>query len=172
MKFLNPHFPLVYLLLLVFACTGQTVPKVDRQVDPVATLTTHANPQIGNYIVEIFEDSKGHLWFGTMSKGVAKYDGQALSYLTTQDGLSANAVVSLVEDEAGNIWLGTQAGLSKYDGESVTRYTVKNDLDHNRISKLLIDSKGNFWVGTWGGVYRFDGILFTKFETNISHSSI
>lgn len=164
MKFLNPHFHLVCLLLLVFACTGQTVPKVERQVDPVATLTTHANPQIGNYIVEIFEDSKGHLWFGTMSKGVAKYDGQALSYLTTQDGLSANAVVSLVEDEAGNIWLGTQAGLSKYDGESVTRYTVKNDLDHNRISKLLIDSKGNFWVGTWGGVYRFDGILFTKFD--------
>lgn len=164
MKFLNPHFHLAYLFLLVFACAGENSPKIEEQPAPVATLTTHTNPQIGNYVVEIFEDSKGHLWFGTMSKGVARYDGQALSYLTTQDGLSANAVVSLVEDKAGNIWLGTQAGLSKFDGESISRYTVKNDLDHNRISKLLIDSKGNFWVGTWGGVYQFDGNSFSKFD--------
>jgi hypothetical protein len=32
--------------------------------------------QIAKYVVEIFEDSKGHLWFGTMAKGVARYDGK------------------------------------------------------------------------------------------------
>lgn len=161
---LSYHYSYMLLLLLSMACNGQSTAEVVAVPDTQPTTESEPVPQIGKYVVEIFEDTKGVLWFGTMSKGVARYDGQTLSYLTTQDGLSANAVVSLAEDDAGNIWLGTQAGLSRYDGESVTRYTVKNDLDHNRISKLLIDSKGNFWVGTWGGVYRFDGILFTKFD--------
>ncbi|NRB50016.1 MAG: hypothetical protein HRU41_20235 [Saprospiraceae bacterium] len=164
MNFHFSVFSLTLVLLIPVACTGQ--PTADEIDAPHPKLTTDLDPipQIGKYLVEIFEDTKGGLWFGTMSKGVARYDGQALSYLTTQDGLSNNAVVSIVEDAAGNIWLGTQAGLSKYDGESITRYTVKNDLDHNRISKLLIDSKGNFWVGTWGGVYLFNGSLFSKFD--------
>ena len=34
--------------------------------------------QIGEYVTSAFEDSKGHLWFGTLSKGIAKYDGKKL----------------------------------------------------------------------------------------------
>lgn len=154
----------VLLLLISTACKGQSTAEAIAVSDTKSSAALDPVPQIGKYVVEIFEDSKGVLWYGTMSKGVARYDGQSLSYLSTQDGLSANAVVSLAEDDSGNIWLGTQAGLSKYDGKSITRYTVKNDLDHNRISKLLIDSKGNFWVGTWGGVYQFDGSSFSKFD--------
>lgn len=167
MKIYDVRSPLsccMLMLLLILACSGQAVPPAEEEVDPVVKPVSANSPQIANYVVNIFEDSKGVLWFGTMARGVARYDGQSLSYLTTQDGLSANAVVSMVEDAAGNIWFGTQAGLSKYDGQSVTRYTVENDLDHNRISRLLIDSKGNFWVGTWGGVYQFDGSSFSKFD--------
>ena len=35
-----------------------------------------AKAQIAEYVIEAFEDSKGHLWFGTMAKGVACYDGK------------------------------------------------------------------------------------------------
>ena len=113
-------------------------------------------PQIGQYIVEVFEDSRGAIWFGTLSKGVAKYDGSSLTYLTTEDGLSGNAIVSIVEDKDGILWFGTQSGLSRYDGTSFKNYTVKENLCDDRVSKLLIDQNDMLWIGTWGGVCQLD----------------
>lgn len=113
-------------------------------------------PQVGNYIVEIFEDSRGDLWFGTLSKGVAKYDGDTLRYFTKKDGLSGNAVVSMVEDSNGNLWFGTHSGLSKYNGSSFINYGIEENLCHNRLSTLMIDQHDHLWIGTWGGVCRLD----------------
>lgn len=113
-------------------------------------------PQIGQYIVEVFEDSRGILWFGTLSKGVAKYDRRSLTYMTIADGLPGNAVVSITEDKRGNLWFGTQSGLSIYDGESFVNYTTSENLCDNRVSKLMIDQQEVLWIGTWGGVCMMD----------------
>jgi len=32
--------------------------------------------KIDEYVVEVFEDKKGNLWFGTLSKGTARYDAR------------------------------------------------------------------------------------------------
>jgi ligand-binding sensor domain-containing protein len=123
-----------------------------------------AESQIGEYVVETFEDSKGNLWFGTLEKGVAKYDGTTLKYLTTTDGLPSNRIVSIIEDTAGNIWFGSDAGISKYDGKTFTNFSETNGLISNMVSIQYIDSKGVFWVGTWGGVSQFDGTKFNNFS--------
>ncbi len=120
--------------------------------------------QIGKYIVAMMEDSKGNLWFGTLSKGVAKYDGKSLQYLTKKDGLVSDAVVSIIEDKNGVIWFGTHEGISKLDGDEITNFTEEDGLIHFRVSDLFIDSKDIFWVGTWGGLCQFDGKNFIEFE--------
>jgi ligand-binding sensor domain-containing protein len=119
--------------------------------------------QIGEYVVATFEDTKGNLWFGTLEKGVAKYDGKTLQYLTRADGLPSNRIVCIIEDNMGDLWFGTGAGLSKYNGETFTNFSEKDGLCSDMISNLLIDSKGNVWIGTWGGVCQFDGINFKDF---------
>ena len=119
--------------------------------------------QIGEYVVETFQDSKGNLWFGTLEKGVAKYDGNKLTYLTTKDGLPSNRITNVIEDNSGNLWFGTGAGISKFDGKSFTNYSEKDGLCSDMVSNLFIDSKGNFWIGTWGGVCKFDGTQFENF---------
>lgn len=119
--------------------------------------------QIGQYLISIFEDSKGNMWFGTLEKGVAKYDGNSLKYYNTEDGLIGNGVSSMTEDIDGNIWFGTHSGLSKYDGNSFTNYTTDDGLCHLRISNLLIDTKGRFWIATWGGICLFNGEEFVDF---------
>ena len=121
------------------------------------------NSQVGQYLVEIFEDSKDNLWFGTMSKGVARYDGKSLIYFSSKEGMAGNTVASIEEDKDGVLWFGTHDGLTKYDGQTFTNFTKKDGLIHNRVSNLLIDSKGIFWIGTWGGVSKFDGKTFTDF---------
>ncbi|NNE16157.1 MAG: hypothetical protein HKN51_14325 [Saprospiraceae bacterium] len=120
--------------------------------------------QIGQYVVKIFQDSKGSLWFGTLEKGVAKYDGNQLIYLTTKNGLPSNRITNIIEDEFGNLWFGTGAGISKYDGKAFINYSEKDGLCSDMVSNLLIDSKGNFWIGTWGGICKFDGTQFYEFS--------
>ncbi len=67
-------------------------------------------------MVEVFEDAKGNLWFGTIEKGVAKYDGKTLKYITSKDGLPSNYINGIVEDKKGDLWLGGAGGLYKIDG--------------------------------------------------------
>lgn len=130
-------------------------------------LESDLNSQIGEFVVKVFEDSKGNLWFGTVSKGVACYNGKSLNYFTKNDGLPGNAVVSIVEDQYGNIWFGTHSGLAKYDGKTFTSFTENEGLCDNRVSNLLIDRIGNFWVGTWDGVCQFNGLVFSDFQIPI-----
>jgi len=123
-----------------------------------------SDSQIGEYVVETFQDSKGNIWFGTLEKGVAKFDGNNLKYLTTKDGLPSNRITKVIEDNLENLWFGTGAGLSKFDGKTFTNYSETDGLCSDMVSNLFIDSKGVFWIGTWSGVCKFDGTRFEKFQ--------
>ncbi len=166
---------LVISILLLASCKrgNQSIPikaTVSNQTTKVPILQYldfDPTAQIGEYVIEVFEDSKGNLWFGTLSKGVACFDGTSLIYLTKKHGLIGNGVTSIAEDKNGILWFGTQSGLSKYDGKTFTNYTIEEDLIHNSISNILIDSRDNMWIGTWGGVSRFDGEQFTNFPLPI-----
>ncbi|MCU0460951.1 MAG: hypothetical protein MUF36_02880 [Bacteroidales bacterium] len=54
------------------------------------------NSSAGNYIMDIYQDRKGDLWFATWFDGLIRYDGH--------------------EDNSGNIWIGLWSqGLIKYE---------------------------------------------------------
>lgn len=131
-----------------------------EQIDSDTTL----QQQIGNYVVNAFEDSKGNLWFATLEFGVARFDGTELKYFTTNNGLPSNRVVNIAEDIEGNLWFGTGSGLSSYDGKSFTNISISEDFGENMISALHISTTGEFWVGTWNGLFKFDGSSFEKFQ--------
>jgi len=149
---------LVFVISLVTSCKGQSGSNTENNTAS-SKVPKSAISQIGEYAVNVFEDSKGNLWFGTLSKGVAKYDGNKLTYDTT----IGNRVSSIVEDSKGNLWFGTHSGVYKYDGESFINYTVNDGLCDNLVSNILIDKTGTIWVGTWGGVCRFNGSSFINF---------
>ena len=155
-------YSLLLVLFLTLSCEI-TLGQPNSTVKQATEKSSYIGEQIGDYVCEVFEDTKGNLWFGTISKGVARYDGETLTYLTTKDGLASNAVVDITEDGKGNLWFGTQAGLCKYDGHTFTMYSENEGLPHFRVSKLLLDREGILWVGTWGGVCRYDGSNFTPF---------
>lgn len=158
------HFPFYIALLLATGCTGKTdTTSISTTTTPEPKTTTGSDMPIADYVVDIFEDSAGNLWFGTLTKGVAKFDGAELTYLTMEDGLPDNAVVDIAEDKDGTLWFATHNGLSKLNGSGFTNYTVEDDLPHFRLSNLLIDRHQNLWVGSWGGVSRFNGEKFDHF---------
>ncbi len=159
--------PLFLIVGFMTACSGQSKPNTLENGSPALKVSPKTGAQIDEYVVEIFEDKKGNLWFGTLSKGVARYDGTSLTYFSTNDGLCGNTVASITEDQAGNMWFGTHSGLSKYDGKTFTNFTRTEGLCNERVSHVLVDRAGNVWVGTWEGVCRFNGITFSSFPLPI-----
>lgn len=151
---------LILLTALSVSCNSQE--KKTETVENENTTVHKVASQIGQY-VGVFQDSKENFWIGTLEKGVAKYDGNKLTYFTTNDGLPSNRIVDVIEDDSGDLWFGTGAGLSKFNGNTFVNYSEKDGLCSDMISNLFIDSRGIFWIGTWGGVCKFDEIEFENF---------
>ena len=125
----------------------------------------HPSPDaISAYVRRIFQDSHGNLWFGTNGDGVARYDGDTLTYFSVSDGFGGYAVRGIVEDQDGNVWFGTSGGITKFDGQSFTNYTEDDGLIGNDVWCIMIASDGVVWIGTINGVSRFDGEQFRPFE--------
>jgi sugar lactone lactonase YvrE len=78
-------------------------------------------PQDGlaeNDVLAVAVDPAGRVWFGTYSKGVSVFDGQAwTTYNTANSGLVSNQVNALATDGQGRLWIGTPSGLSVFDGQ-------------------------------------------------------
>lgn len=63
---------LTLMTVLSVSCNSQEK-KTETEKNEKPTEVQNAS-QIDDYVVETFQDSKGNLWFGTLEKGVAKYD--------------------------------------------------------------------------------------------------
>ncbi|MDA9774522.1 hypothetical protein N9B82_06155 [Saprospiraceae bacterium] len=153
------------VFLFVISCNSQVKTNKELDYNPLSRyeLEKDKKVQIGQYMMDILEDSKGNMWFGTLQNGVGMYDGKTFRYYTTEDGLIGNYVSSFVEDKNGIMWFGTHAGLSKYDGENFVNFDENDGLISNDIANMLIDNSGKIWIGTWNGICTFDGQTFTNF---------
>lgn len=158
-------------LTVILSCTdpaasGSVAPKFEPIADPghnAVYFVPEEKLQIAEYVVDLFEDSKGNIWLGTMARGAVRYNGETLKYFTTDDGLAENTVVDIAEDHAGNLWFGTHKGASKFDGKNFVYYGLKEGL-HGAGCNLLFDRKGQLWAATNDGVFRFDGTNFVGFD--------
>ena len=132
------------------------------------------NEGIAPYVVEVYQDRKGNLWLGTVSKGAARYDGKTLTWFSEKDGLPSNTVTSFAEDGNGNLWLGTHCGVCKYDGKRFAvmwRTTGQHDQGEGWMG-VRSDKNGNIWTSTNKGVFRFDGTSFSEFKLPIDKEEI
>ena len=127
--------------------------------------------RIAQYVVEVYEDKKGDLWFGTMHKGAARYDGKTLTWFSKKDGLPSNAVPSFAEDKEGNLWVGTQEGVCKFVGEKFIQFGSAEGLPA-RYGRVRADKDGNIWAGMNTGVFRLDGSSFSEFNVPIDKDKI
>ena len=141
---------------------------------PISKGPSGAAPELlrfENGVRSILEDSQGNFWFGGYNEGLARFDGEHLSYFTEADGLSGNQVRSIYEDQDGVIWFESGQGLSSFDGERITTRTDKNYTSRQAWQKSEHDLwfKGDEEVGyneaeRNPGVYRYAGNELTYLE--------
>lgn len=113
-------------------------------------------------VMDIFQDSKGYLWFATKN-GLNRFNGKEYVIYRREDGneqsLSNNSITSVVEDRNGYLWVGTSNGLNRIDLNTnrIKRYSLKiNGLSTNSIITIYTDHSGYLWVGTRGGLSRYN----------------
>ncbi|WP_343603840.1 two-component regulator propeller domain-containing protein [Fluviicola sp.] len=131
-------------------------------------LPCYYNRSISEYVRRVFQDSKGNLWFGTNSDGVALYDGKQLSYMGGSNGLRGSQITGIIEDRKGNTWFATNDGITRYTQPGKTDSDEKNylhfgeseGLSHSSTWSIFEDSKGTIWAGTFSGLCRLNGNRF------------
>lgn len=141
-------------------------------------------PPAGVY--SIYEDRRGHLWFGTAGAGLCRYDGQTLSWLyeerltTTATG-GAFGIRSIYEDPSGDFWIcNTRQRFAfspetSLDGEyHLLAYEKKAGLPDARSDtgenftycpSITADDAGSLWLACGSdGVWKYDGEGVTKYD--------
>lgn len=125
----------------------------------------HSDSLWGQYVMNLYEDSKKRLWVSTWGSGLNLMDrkNNTFKHFTfnkeDSNSLPSDVVTCVLEDHIGNIWIATSGGLSllveqgnafKFKNFRYEPYNSKS-LSINAIFSLLEDSKGRLWLATNGG---------------------
>ncbi len=115
----------------------------------------------GNYIFQLFPDSKGFLWIATADGGLCKMDRDRehcdcfTHDLSQPQSISSNMVLSVFEDPEGRIWASTANGLNLLEADGkFRRFYQKDGLPNDVVYGVLADEEGHLWISTDGGLAR------------------
>ena len=121
-------------------------------------------------VQEMFEDSRGTIWFGTKRHGIIRliekddaYEVSKFDNESTRGTLPSNAINDISEDKYGRLWLATDKGLCcmlRQDNGGVKFVTCKESKPLKNINKsvgtAVITSKGVLFAGTPAGLLVAD----------------
>jgi ligand-binding sensor domain-containing protein/signal transduction histidine kinase len=73
-------------------------------------------------VVSIHEDLAGHLWMGTLGRGLYHFDldRHPVARYGKAQGLPNSSVLGILPDEEGHLWLSTNRGLVRFDPDAET----------------------------------------------------
>ncbi|HVR41538.1 MAG TPA: two-component regulator propeller domain-containing protein [Thermoanaerobaculia bacterium] len=94
------------------------------------------------------------IWIGT-SRGLARYDGTKIEWLSKANGLVSDTIVSLLADGDDALLVGTATGLDRIEHGAIA-HTAGLPID--QVTALRRDRDGNLWIGTYSnGLFRMHG---------------
>lgn len=127
----------------------------------------NAARSVASTIMCIYEDTDKNLWFGSYTRGVAKFNRRTgdCEYLLPIDDES---VFSITEDKQKNLYIGTLgSGFYRYNlktgdlkhyesSKDETNDLKRNELANDWVNYIYCDSEGLIWLGHYKGVSCFN----------------
>jgi ligand-binding sensor domain-containing protein len=117
----------------------------------------------------IHVDRRGHLWAGTYTSGLNRFDPETETFTRYRHdpedpgSISSDRIRFITDDAAGNIWISTpNGGINRLDPVSgrFERFlhddASENSLPSNNVRCIVPDSGGVMWIATNRGFSRFD----------------
>jgi ligand-binding sensor domain-containing protein len=165
-----------YIFLLLIAVIPAIVSAEDIRNWRFEHLTVNEGLS-QNTVEEIFQDSRGYMWFATKN-GVNLYDGLSFRIFRYErdnpNSMASSWVNAIAEDLEGNIWIGSD-GLNVYNThlDELKRIPVDesdpNAFHGGKVYDILIDGKEDLWAATSKGLMNYNlttGICKTYSEVN------
>ncbi|MDP9046519.1 MAG: hybrid sensor histidine kinase/response regulator, partial [Bacteroidota bacterium] len=119
-----------------------------------------------NQVTSILKDSKGFMWFGTLS-GLSRYDGYKFKIfkhnVNDTTSLDDDYIVSISDGPEGKLWIETRNGFNIYDptterfNHNITGYLRTIAIPNRLITSIRKDNRGNFWfLHITEGIYKYN----------------
>nr|WP_315817318.1 two-component regulator propeller domain-containing protein [Paraflavitalea speifideiaquila] len=119
-----------------------------------------------NQVNAIIRDSKGFMWFGTMS-GLNRYDGYTFTVfrhnLQDSSTIGDDFIVRINEGPGNALWVENRGGLNIYDprtekfDRNASAWLARYALPPAPITNIIHDRQGNYWfVMPQAGLYKYD----------------
>jgi len=118
------------------------------------------------YVFDIYEDSQGNIWTGSVAQGAFYYNPATGKKGNIRFGDTAKndvtnefAVYNIFEDSNHNLWFATTGGgLIKTgpDKKIIKRFTTEDGLPTNVVYSILEDNARHLWISSLKGLIRFD----------------
>ncbi|WP_282124145.1 hybrid sensor histidine kinase/response regulator transcription factor [Algibacter mikhailovii] len=137
-----------------------------------------------NIIRDIFQDSRGDIWFAT-GHGLARFPASELNskqpkfdiFKNNPEDLSSishNYILTIYESKVGDIWVGTLGGglnkVIKGDSNAISFkvYSEEDGLPNDVIKGILEGDDGQLWLSTNKGLSKFNPIdaTFQNYDVN------
>lgn len=115
---------------------------------------------ISNSIRNIYQDSKGRLYFTSMN-GLSVYDGARFSNYTSANGLDNDIVNCVIEMGNDSIWIVSNNRMIQCLMNGKLKAVSFNELPP-LINNLIRDEKANLYAASEEGIYRFQENKFVK----------
>src|ERR1700743_465430 len=126
----------------------------------------------------ILKDSKGFMWFGTLS-GLNRYDGYKFKIFkhsgSDTSSLNDDFIVSISEGPAYKLWIETRDGFDIYDPATekfsldIGSYLRSISIPDAHITAIKKDRRGNFWfLHATMGLFKYNPALHKV--THLIHS--
>ncbi|HTE25402.1 hybrid sensor histidine kinase/response regulator transcription factor [Flavitalea sp.] len=154
------------LLLLCLLCMAGVSKGVAQQANYQFSRIDIRKGLSHNQVNAILKDSKGFMWFGTMS-GLNRYDGYEFRVFRNEAGkentISDNYIEKIIEGPDDNIWILTRNGINVLDPRTekfnlnATEAVYKYKLPDGNIADIFREKSGAFWfLHVNKGLIRYD----------------
>jgi len=169
---------LIKYFIITLLCISQG--SLFAQSNPYKFIRIDINHGLShNQINCIYRDSRGFMWFGTMS-GLNRYDGYNFKVfkhaIEDSSTISDNFVRQIVEDNEGKLWINTRNGVNIFDPKTETfsrdldKYLHKFSVNSSSFSNIYRDRDGNVWIlYSRSGIYKYE--VSNGKITHIDHKS-
>jgi len=109
--------------------------------------------------LNIFSDSRGFLWMGSVN-GITCYDGSKFKTYDKTNGLLDNTIGQTIEDENNNIIISTKKGICSFNGEKFKkipiRYKDKKIPNLSYISSFYRTKNNEIYALGFSGLFKLD----------------
>lgn len=110
-----------------------------------------------DFIMALYEDDDGSLWFGTDGGGICVLkDGEIIKTYTKDNGLVGNIIFKISSMREGEIWVCTGSGLSiinKKSGE-IFNFNLDNGFGTDGVFQVLEDYTQKIWGTNNKGIFN------------------